>query len=481
MSVPFIMLVIYILVTSIFCILVARNRKRVSSAQYLTAEGSLTWYLVIPLLFAETMAGAATVGKASSGFMYGISASWVNWGMALGMFLFVIFVARFYRAMNKEYGALSVPESFKFMFDNRCRMVMLLIVVVVYIQLYSAQPISAASLIAPMIGADADLITWVVTALFIIVTLLGGMKGLAIMNIVHMLVMYGGLVWITHGSIEAAGGLCVFATSLPDSYYNIFGDNFFETLGNALATAISFLTASPMVTAAISSRSTRDVKIGSWAAGFIIIPFAVLPAIIGMCGAIIMPKATPNTILFTVANSLGSFESGIISMAIAAAIWSSAPAALLFVANALTQDCFSVLRPSSTDREKLIFSKICIIFIGILATWVGIHASSILGQLYSAFQIRSIVGIVLVAAILYPRINSTAAFWSMLLGGLFAAAWSMAGSPFGLNPFWPACALTLISLVVVSSLSKNKISASYRKYRQACETLTFLESGEISK
>lgn len=478
MNLPLTMLVVYVTVTSAICAIVAvRERKRQSSsAQYLTAEGGLAWYLIIPLLFAETMAGAATIGKASDGFMHGISASWVNWGMALGMFLFVIFVARFYRAMNKQHGALSVPETFKFMFDTRCRMVMLLIVVIVYIQLYSAQPISAASLIAPMVGASTDVVAWVVTALFVVVTLLGGMKGLAIMNIVHMMVMYVGLIWVANGSIDAVGGISSFMTSLPADHYNIFGDDFFGTLGNALATGISFLAAAPMVTAAISSRSTRDIKIGSWVAGLIIIPFAVLPAVIGMCGAIALPDATPNTILFTMANSLGSLESGTISMAVAAAIWSSAPAALLFVANVLTQDCFVVLRPHSSDKQRLLFSKIAVVIIAIIATWIGLNASSILGQLYSAFQIRSVVGIVLVVAIIWPRVNSTAAFWSMLLDGALAAIWSIAGQPFGINPLWPACALTLVILFVLSMASKRRVSESHERYVEACKTLDALEA-----
>lgn len=479
MNIPLTMLVVYVAATSIICIVVA-IRERVqqrSSTQYLTAEGGLAWYLIIPLLFAETMAGAATIGKAADGFTHGIAASWVNWGMALGMFLFVIFVARFYRAMNKQYGALSVPEAFKFMFDARCRMVMLLIVVIVYIQLYSAQPISAASLIAPMVGASTELVAWVVTALFVAVTLLGGMKGLAIMNIVHMVVMYGGLIWVAGDSVQAVGGLSSFMTALPADHYNIFGNDFFGTLGNALATAVSFLAAAPMVTAAISSRSTRDIKIGSWAAGCIIIPFAVLPAVIGMCGAIALPEAAPNTILFAMANSLGSVESGTISMAVAAAIWSSAPAALLFVANVLTQDCFVVLRPQSSDRQRLLFSKLAVVAIAVVATWIGLHASSILGQLYSAFQIRSVVGVVLVAAIIWPRVNSTAAFWSMLLGGVLAAVWSFAGQPFGINSLWPASALTIVVLVGLSMASKQRISESHVRYEEACETLDALEAG----
>lgn len=303
------------------------------------------------------------------------------------------------------------------------------------------------------------------------------MKGLAIMNIVHMVVMYAGLMWVASGSVAEVGGFSAFATALSASYYNVFGDDFFGTLGNALATAISFLAAAPMVTAAISSRSTKDIKIGSWAAGFIIIPFAVLPAVIGMCSAIAMPDAQANPILFAMAQSLGVLESGTVSMAVAAAIWSSAPAALLFVANVLVQDCFVVLRPKSTDRQRMVLSRVAIVVIGVAATWAGIHASSILGQLYAAFQIRSAVGVVLVVAIIWPRVNSTAAFWSMLAGGVLAAVWSFAGEPFGVNPLWPACAVTLVVLAAVSLAAKRKVSESHERYKDALAALKRAEKG----
>lgn len=161
MSLPLIMLVAYIAITVIIGVVVA-TRGSSSSRQFLTAQGNLVWFMIIPLLFAEMMAGAATIGKAATGFTTGISAVWVNWGMSIGMIVFIVFAARFYRAMHRKYDILSVPEAFKFMFDQRCRTVMLVIIVVTYCFLYSSQPISAAALIAPMVGLDPTPVAWFV-------------------------------------------------------------------------------------------------------------------------------------------------------------------------------------------------------------------------------------------------------------------------------------------------------------------------------
>ena len=474
MNLPFAMLIAYIVITVAISVIVAA-RGSSSSRQFLTAQGNLAWFMIIPLLFAEMMAGAATIGKAATGFTTGLSAVWVNWGMSIGMIAFIVFAARFYRAMHRTYDILSVPEAFKFMFDDRCRAVMLVIVVVTYCFLYSSQPVSAAALIAPMTGLDSTLLAWIVSALFILVTLLGGMKGLAVMNIVHMVVMYAGLIAATSGSLDMAGGLLALREQLPASYFDLFQPDVWSTLANAIGIGISFLAAATMVTATISARSARDMSIDAWGAAAIVIPFATLPAIIGMCGVLVMPDAEPNSILFAMSNAQGPAVAGVVSMAIAAAIWSSAPAALLFVSNTLTQDFYAVVRPRSTDRQRLAFSRVMVVVLGIASTWLGLNASSILGQLYAAFQIRSVVGIVLLVAMVWPRVSSTAAFWSMLGGGAIAAIWHFAGNPWGVEPLWPACGFTIAVLAAMTLASKERVSEGYLRYRAARDELAKAE------
>ena len=470
MSIPLIMLVAYIALTLIVSAIIA-SRGKESSAQFLTAEGDLKWFLIIPLLFAEMMAGAATIGNAATGYTTGISAAWMNWGMAIGIVFFIAVGARFYRAMHNKYGVLSVPEVFKYMFDEKCRMVMLIIIVVVYCFLYSSQPISAAALISPMVGIDSTIVAWAVSIIFIAVTLLGGMKGLAVMNFVHLIVMYIGLVWCAAGSVGMVGGFQEFLAAMPADHLDPFSPDLQTTLANAIATAISFLTAATMVTAGISAKSPRDMAIGSWGAAIIIIPFATLPAIIGMCALVVLPGIDPNTALFSMAAAQGDIVSGVVSMAIAAAIWSSAPAALLFCANTLTQDFFPVIKPGVSDGAKSVFSKVCILVLGVLSTWLGLNAESILGQLYAAFQIRSVVTVTLLVALAWPRVSTTAAFTSMLGGGVVAAAWHFAGDPFGIEPLWPACLITFVIVVVVTLFSREKVSPGYKRYLAAKETL----------
>ena len=65
---------------------------------------------------------------------------------------------------------------------------------------------------------------------------------------------------------------------------------------------------------------------------------------------------------------------------------------------------------------------------------------------------------------------------SAILGGALAAVWSIAGQPFGINPLWPACGLTLVSLFAISLASKSRVSESHLRYEEACRTLDAAEA-----
>lgn len=172
------------------------------------------------------------------------------------------------------------------------------------------------------------------------------------------------------------------------------------------------------------------------------------------------------------ADSLGPIYSGILSMAIIAAIWSTGPTLLLIVSATMTKDLYLVvLRKNATEKQQLKFSYAVIIVAGILGTWLGMNGGSILDNMLGAFQIRSIVGIVLLAALVWPRVNGRAAFWSMLGGGATAALWFFAGDPWGIAPLWPGTLVCLVVLIPMTLTAREKISEGFMKYLEAKEKL----------
>jgi SSS family solute:Na+ symporter len=475
------MLISYIVITTAAGVVFQKRKQNTQT--YFVAEQSLSTVVIVALLFSEIIAGAGTIGNAASAFKGGLSSVWANWGMSIGCVAFACLVLKFYRAMGAVKGAMSVPEAYYHLFDGRCRIVMVVNVVIVYIILFSTQATAAAAILSPILGINETAVAWAVTAVFIAITVMGGMKGIANMNVVHSVMMYLGMLTVAILAIHRAGGIPALKSSLPPTYFSITQPNLQTVAGQALGTCISFFAASNVVSSSFSAKSLKTARRGIILAGITVAPFALLPALIGICAKVVIPDlASANQSLFEMANLLGTVCAGLVSMAIIAAIWSTGPALLLIICASLNRDLYKHhINPHATDGQQIIFSRVMAGIVGIMGTAFGLGAKSILDQMLGAFQIRSVVGIVLVAALLWPKVTKDAAFWSMLAGGAVAAGWHFAGSPLGLQPLWPAAAACLVILIPMSLASKEKISAGHRMYRDAEEQMTAGEREKSSK
>lgn len=458
----------YLALTAIVSLYFAKRAKQNTSAFY-TASRSMPMMVVSALLFSEIIAGAGTIGNAANAYTGGLStAVWANWGMALGCFLVAATVSKFYRAMSDGYGAMTIPEAFAVMFGQKVRTLMMFIVALVYVILYSSQATAASTILAPLFGVDEALTTWLFTAFFILIAIFGGMFGISWMGVVHTAVMFIGVLIVAVASVSRAGGMNVLTSELPESFFSVIGEQPTNTLASALGTAISFLASSNVTSALFGAKSKRSANWGIVLAGIMVIPFAVLPALTGMCARVTLPDISASSALFRMADSLGPVYSGILSMAIIAAIWSTGPTLLLIVSATMTKDLYLVaLRKNATEKQQLRFSYAVIIVAGIVGTWLGMNGGSILDNMLGAFQIRSIVGIVLLAALVWPRVNGRAAFWSMLGGGMTAALWFFAGNPWGVAPLWPGAMICFAVLIPMTMVAREKISEGYSKYIEA--------------
>ena len=191
-----------------------------------------------------------------------------------------------------------------------------------------------------------------------------------------------------------------------------------------------------------------------------------MPALIGIAGFVTMPGASAEGIIYTMAESIHPAFSGIVSMAVLAAILSTGPGLLLSLSATLTRDFYLLFWPEAGEEKQIWFSKITIVVIAVAFTGFGLTTSSILAQILGAFQIRSVAGVILILALGWKRISNQAAFWSMMIGGIIAGVWHFSGNPLGLQPFWAAVPISVLILVILTMREKEPVSKDYLKYEE---------------
>lgn len=454
----------YLTLTLGIGIYMARNNKTVKDM--FIAKRGLPVLLVIPLVFGEVLGGAGTVGNSAEATRMGMSAVWATWGLALGCIAYALVFSKFFRVLGVTKGIMSLAEGYEIIFDKRTKVVMLIIVALVYSILFALQPVAAAAILAPMFGVDMGVMLAIVGALFIIIAASGGLKGLAWVNVIHSFVMYLGLLIVAAAAVSIVGGISALKLSAPTEYLSFFNPSIGTVIIWIIGTTLSQMNSALMVNISLGGKTLQAANRGIIAASFLLIPFALFPAIIGVAAKIAMPDVAANQAMYVLAESISPWMGGLASMAVIAAIFSTAPALLLVVSTTLTQDLFKgFIKPNASTKETMIFARLCILLIGILAVYLGSKTSSIFSSMLGAFQIRSIAGIVLLFALFWPRVNARAGFWSILFGGSTAAFWFFTGNPFGIEPLLPAAVIGITTLLVLTLMSKDPVSKGYALYQ----------------
>lgn len=468
----FALVVTYIVLTTAIGWLMSKRAKAQNDIKsFFIGKKELGTLLIMFVMFGEMVAGSSTVGSAQTAFKSGLSSVWTNWGQALGVFVFVATVSKLYRVAG-HYGAYSVPEAFQFRFDSKpCRMVVMVIVVVVYGILFAMQPKAAGAILAPMLNVDITVMTWVMGIIFIIQGLVG-LKGIAAMNVVHASVLYIGSIVVGVLAWKNVGSLDVVRETLGANYLSVTQPSLGAVIGNAAGGMFAFILSTSLVANIYSAKSKKVANRGVVIAAILVIIFAFFPALIGVFGKIMYPDAEASTIFYTVADTFGPAVGALASMAIIAAVFSTAPAFLLTISTTLTRDFYvALVNKDATDQQQLRFSKIALVVFGLVATLLGIYARSILSQVNGAFQIRAVAGMVLIIGAYWKKVDKRSAFWSMLIGGIVAAVWHFAGQPFGIVPFWPGCGTGLIILVILTLCNGKSVSDDFARYKEHMDAI----------
>ena len=441
----------YIVITSVVGVYAAKRVKGVSD--FFVAQRNLTAPLLIVLLFAELIAGASTVGNAEMAYDTGIVSVTLNWGTAIAAILFAFLLAGFYRSTGK----MSLPESIRYLWDEKTRVLVTIVSVIVYFVIYAVQPIAAAAILAPMVGMPMATMAFIATAVIVIVSITGGLRGIAWMNSVHAVILYVGLVTGAVAAVIAVGGFKGLAT-LPPSAFDFAQPGIPTMAAWFIGSVLSLFAAATVGAVCFSAKSERTAKIGTAAAGLLILPFALAPALIGLSARIALPDITPAEALWRMSEYCGTGVATLVSVGVIAAIFSTAPMLLLVTTTMLSRDFFKVLRPQASEKSELLFARIALIVLGFLGVLFGLQARGILLEILGVMQVRAIIGLVLVAGVWWKRIDATAAFWTILAGSSVGIVWYILRSPFGIEPLWPSLAVGIPTLIALTFMRKRSQS-----------------------
>ncbi|MHB9029138.1 MAG: sodium:solute symporter family protein [Candidatus Latescibacterota bacterium] len=458
--IPLVMLIAYTVIT----IGIANTllKKKLGSEHFLVAGRALPLALVVAVVLGDWVGGNATIGVSQRGYTDGLTGAWYTIALGISMFVFAATMSARFRRMK----AVTIPEVIGRLFDRKTRLMSAVVIGVAYFIAGITQIIAGGALLAPLLGTEKWVADLVSTMIFMAIITAGGLRSIALVNIIQISVIFLGAIVSLGYSLALIGGSVTggfgrLLTELPSSAWKLTAGNPLTLSGEILATVFTVFAGQAAITGIFAARDVKAAVQGSWIVGFLLIPTGFIFALLGMCARVHFGEALPFGLSAAPAMmlALNPAIAGIALCGLFAAIISTGPLCFLAPTQILIRDIYSVyINPEASDRTKLLFSRV-IANILLAGGWIlGITLTEVLKVTYWGFAFRIGIAVILLGVTYLGarRVSEDGAFWGLIAGAIVFVAWNAAGSPFGLHVAIPSIVAVFIGTLAISSFRKRK-------------------------
>ena len=532
-------IVLVIIVITLLAVSLTRLGKVHTRADYLVANRSLPAFVLVFTLLSSWIGSGSLLGGAENAYRHGFAALWQAAGGWAGLALIYFIAPR-----ARRFAQFTIPDLLEARYNQAARVLGVIAILFTYTAITSYQFIGGGDilhLVFPTISATQGRI--VIAAFVILFTAIAGMSSVAYMDVaIGLLATFTlalSLPTLVHNfTFGNLSGWAAIRAALPASHFQLFGDlhpfssylsptplpdGTHETVSSAFAiflpTCLLMLGNQSMYQKFFSARSERDASraVPGWIVGTVILETIIVA--LAVAGSAVYPSgevaahprevlayaglhqlqppptitevdyptasgATMRVLTTTqrtdrthIAQLLGALLFG----AIFAKIISTANNYLFSPAANLVNDLFvRYLRPSASNKQVLLVSRLMVVALGLWALYQGLHTESVLKKSLYAYTIYSAaLTPVILAAFYWRRATASAAVASIFTGTLVTVTW---GSAFWDSAFHathlpavlanqdailPALLASLACLILVSFITRAPSSSQLATFGSA--------------
>ncbi len=465
MSIPFAIVLGYIIVLYGISWYSTRLSKGSGALGYLLAGRKLPYYIVAVMIAGIAIGGASTVGVAERAYNQGISAGMYNAAWAAGAILVGFIAAARYRKMNIS----TIPELFERYYGRAGQIVAVIGQIIILIVIISLQYVAGGAILSALLPQYFSFSTGMLTTavVFVGITLIGGYWAAGLSNLINVVVIYIGIIIGVIMSVSAAGGFSNIVTSLPA------GKPWFDPVtGVGIAIVIAwFIVMSTqafsnqaVVQVSFASKDAKTAKIGYILGGLLILPVGFIAAIFGIVAAAKFPDlenaamALPKVVL-----SLNPWVAGITLAGLWAADVSTAVGLLLGSTTLIVKDIWkSLIKPDISKKQELVASRIVVLGVSIATYILATSVVGILKTLLLGLTLTTAYTVILLFSMFAPKLcKKSAALWTLVVGIAILILWQfvpvirIVSHPIFLE--WPICVLTFL---LIGAIDKRPATIS---------------------
>lgn len=415
---------IYILVVCIYFLLVVivslytKKLASRSSADYLIAGRNLGVVVCAVVVAAEWLGGMSTIGVSEQAFKTGsFQPILYNLSTAVGMIIIGFTVARQYRERNLH----TVSEMIQHLFGKKARNISAISFLLAYVVLAFVQLQTCASVIAPLFSIDWTFSVIISSVIITAYMYIGGMHALAITGIMHLVVMFVGLSIATLTGLIDVGGFSALTTKLhavgvQNNPYNPFNVSIWYPINLLIGGVLGGMAGQASIQPIFAAKNPLTAKRAAILSGFIVAPFGIMVAILGLIGRTgdyftITDTFNAKTVLSTLLTNpefISPIFGGLALAGILAAILSTVGPVNFAIVTIATKDIYhGLINPNADDDRIVKVARQLVILVNFVTIPLAIATKGgILDLAYISYAIRAIGAIVIFLGIYATKIIS---------------------------------------------------------------------------
>ncbi|GAB3055803.1 sodium/sugar symporter [Stenotrophomonas tumulicola] len=417
-----------------------------SAEDYFLAGRALPWWAIGASLIAANISAEQIIGMSGSGYAIGLAIASYEWMAALTLLI----VGKWFLPIFLRNGINTMPQFLEERYGNRIRTLMAVFWLGLYVFVNLTSILWLGSIaVAQVTGMDQNLALMLLGAFALAYQLYGGLKAVALTDIVQVsLLVLGGLMVtaITLGQIGQGSVVDGFTTlwqQHPEKFEMILDrDNPFYKdlpglsvlLGGMWIANLSYWGFNQyIIQRALAAKNLREAQKGVVFAAFLKLLIPVIVVLPGIAAVVLAPQLDrPDEAYPTMLRLLPSGVLGLVFAALVAAIVASLASKINSVATIFTLDFYAKRAPEASQAKLVRVGRIAAAISIVIAV---LTARPLLGGFDQGFQyIQEFTGfftpgivVIFLLGLFWKRANEagalSAAIGSFVLSLVLKLAW----------------------------------------------------------
>jgi len=426
-------------VAALFCVAMWSRRETQTMEGYFLAGKRLPFWVVAFSTNATGESGWLLLGLTGMGYAVGAQALWVVVGEVMGVTLAWTLIARRFKRMSDEAGALTVPDVIVAHFGDRShvlRITSVLIILAMVSAYVTAQMAAAGKALVGFTDIDYTSAVLFGGSAIILYTIIGGFKAVSYTDVLQGVLMLFGLILVPLMAVQHAGGIAAVLEALGRIDTDLLSMT--SALNNELsgwillisflAIGLPFLGVPQLMTRFMAAANDQELKKARGVSIIVILLFDLGAVATGMVGRVLFPElADQETVFPMLARTLFTpVITGLLLVVVVSAIMSTVDSLLLLASSAVVRDTMQqIFASKKTDQSLARIGKGVTLAIGVLGITFAIEEVRFLFWfiLFAWSGLGAAFGPVVLCMLYDKRTTHAGAVSGMLFGFLLTVVW----------------------------------------------------------